>query len=139
MRGVATNQARFASGSPAYAYTPPSIPGPCCFFTSSLSYYYSSKVNAEMRQSNSITIISAATPTVQGFFECHALFREMGGCLSRVSKYSAVFLIPVIRPYTYHSRLHANNPSHPLYTLSHICHQSRSTPQFRSTFPLCAW
>jgi hypothetical protein len=73
------------------------------FFSAVLLLFIHQKFNAEMKQFNHYNISYSYSSRV---LECHALFREMGACLSRVSKCSAV---------SYHLRLHPNNPSRPLY------------------------
>jgi hypothetical protein len=111
MGGVAANQARYASGPACLCIHAPSIPGLLLlsFFSAVLLLFIHQKFNAEMKQFNHYNVSYSYSSRV---LECHALFREMGACLSRVSKCSSA---------SYHLRLHPNNPSRPLYgPLTHL-------------------
>jgi hypothetical protein len=91
MRGVAANQARYASGPPAYAYTPPSIPGPWLL----LSFLCRTllPVNTEMKQFNHYhTGCSDCSKAPEG----HALFQETVVVLVECPN-AAPSLMPVTR------------------------------------------
>lgn len=127
MGGVAANQARYASGPACLCIHAPLYPRALLllsFFSAVLLLLIHQKFNAEMKQFNHYNISYSYSSRV---LECHALFREMGACLSRVSKCSAA---------SYHLRLHPKILHALCMALSHICHQTRNTPQFHRTLPL---